>query len=127
MPWTRQGGWRDPWLPLEDTSRNVEDQLADPDSTLHFTRDLIALRKRLPGLHAGAYAELPAPEGAWAWKRGEDVVVALNFGEDATEIRGIEGSIALATMRGREDERITGGLQLGPREGVIVVPPGAVS
>ena len=48
MPWSRQGGWEDPWLPLEDTSRNVEDQRDDHrTSTLTFTRDLIALRKRL--------------------------------------------------------------------------------
>ena len=71
MPWTREGGWNDPWLPLEDTSRNVEDQRADPDSTLHFTRDLIALRKQLADLRSGAYAELPSPPGAWAWRRGE--------------------------------------------------------
>ena len=44
----RAGGWENPWLPLADTCRNVEDQRADPGSTLHFTRDLIALRRRLP-------------------------------------------------------------------------------
>ena len=32
MPWTRDGGWTDPWLPLEDTSRNVEAERADPRS-----------------------------------------------------------------------------------------------
>jgi len=47
MPWSRNGEWHDPWLPLEDTSRNVEDQRSDRGSTLHFTRDLIALRRRL--------------------------------------------------------------------------------
>ena len=127
MPWTRQGGWRDPWLPLEDTSRNVEDQLADPDSTLHFTRDLIALRRRLPDLQTGAYLELPAPEGAWAWRRGEDVIVAVNIGSSPTEIGGIEGSIALATAGCRDGERVAGRLLLAPREGLIVVPPGSAS
>src|SRR5204863_9293500 len=30
LPWTRSGAeWRDPWLPLGDTTRNVEDQRAD--------------------------------------------------------------------------------------------------
>ena len=75
MPWTREGGWKDPWLPLEDTSRNVEDQRADPGSTLNFTRDLIALRTKLADIRCGPYAELPAPPGAWAWRRGRDVVV----------------------------------------------------
>jgi hypothetical protein len=40
MPWTPQGGWHDPWLPLADTTRNVEMQRHDENSTLTFTRDL---------------------------------------------------------------------------------------
>ena len=120
MPWTREGGWKDPWLPLEDTSRNVEDQRADPDSTLHFTRDLIALRKQLADLRSGAYVELPSPPEAWAWRRGEGTVVAINFGTDAAEIEGVEGSIALATRREREGERVDGTLRLEPAEGVII-------
>jgi alpha-glucosidase len=91
MPWTREGGWKDPWLPLEDTSRNVEDQRADAESTLNFTRDLIALRKELADVRSGPYAELPAPPGAWAWRRGDGVVVAVNVGLDATEIDSVDG------------------------------------
>ena len=120
MPWTRTGGWDDPWLPLEDTSRNVEDQRADPASTLNFTRDLIALRKELADLRSGPYAELPAPAGAWAWRRGDGVVVAINLGPEATEIDGVEGSIALGTRRGREGERVDGRLRLEPAEGAVV-------
>ena len=120
MPWTREGGWSDPWLPLDDTSRNVEDQLADSDSTLHFTRDLIALRRRLPDLQTGSYVELPAPMGAWAWRRGQDVVVAMNLGSSSVEIEGIEGSVALATLRGRGGERVAGHLRLMPAEGAVV-------
>jgi alpha-glucosidase len=46
MPWTRDGHeWQEPWLPLNDTSRNVEDQEADPSSILNWTRDLIRERK----------------------------------------------------------------------------------
>ena len=120
MPWNRDGGWESPWLPLEDTSRNVEDQRADPESTLHFTRDLIALRTQLADLRAGDYAELPSPPGTWAWGRGDGVVVAVNLGRDAAEIDGIEGSIALATRRHREQERVGGRLRLEPAEGVLV-------
>jgi alpha-glucosidase len=120
MPWTREGGWTDPWLPLRDTTRNVEDQRSDVGSTLHFTRDLIALRRRHRDLHAGAYTELPAPEGSWAWRRGEGVVVALNLGASHVDIDGISGSIALATARGREAERAAGSLRLGPAEGAVI-------
>ncbi len=95
MPWTRHGGWTNPWLPLEDTSRNVEEQRVDPSSTLHFTRDLIALRRRLRDVRLGSYAELPASDGAWAWQRGEGVVVAVNLSATPVEIEGIEGAVCL--------------------------------
>jgi alpha-glucosidase len=122
MPWTRAdgGGWRDPWLPLADTSRNVEEQRADSASTLHFTRDLIALRRELPALRSGRYEEVSAPEGAWAWRRGDDVLVAVNLGGEPVEIGGVDGSIALSTSR-RDGEIVTGGLELAPSEAAIVV------
>jgi alpha-glucosidase len=107
-------------LPLEDTTRNVEDQRSDPASTLHFTRALIALRRRLADLRRGAYAELPTPAGAWAWRRGDGVYVAVNLGSSPVEIDGIAGSVAFATARGREGERVTARLQLGPAEGAVV-------
>jgi alpha-glucosidase len=120
MPWTPDGGWEEPWLPLADASRNVEDQRADPHSTLHFTRDLIALRRRLEDLRTGRYAELPAPEGAWAWRRGNDVVVAVNLGSSTVEIEGVDGFVALATTRSDEGRDVRGGLSLGPHEAAIV-------
>ncbi len=120
MPWTREGGWRDPWLPLTDTSRNVEDQRADAGSTLNFTRDLIALRRRLGDLRAGRHAELSSPDGCWMWQRGDDVIVALNLGTEPVQIDGTEGSIALSTNRGRDGEPATD-LTLGAGEGVVVL------
>jgi len=120
MPWTREGGWSDPWLPLEDTSRNVEDERADPGSTLNFTRDLIALRRELPDLREGDYAELPAPAGAWAWRRGEGVVVAVNLGARPVEV-AVDGRIALATDRARDGELAAGRLALRPAEGAVLV------
>lgn len=121
MPWTREGGWDSPWLPLEDTSRNVEDQRSDPASTLNFTRDLIALRRRTPELQTGAYEELSAPAGTWAWRRGEDVLVAANLGPDPAVIDGINGVVALATVRRREGEVTAGRLTLSPAEGAVIV------
>ena len=120
MPWTPEGGWVEPWLPLADTRRNVEEQRADTSSTLHFTRDLIGLRRRVPDLRSGAYAEVPAPVGAWAWSRGDGVVVALDLGDEPVEIEGIDGSIALSTNRTRDGEHVSGGLSLAPYEGAIV-------
>jgi alpha-glucosidase len=124
MPWTPSGGWTGPWLPLQDTSRNVEDQQGDPTSTLRFTRDLIALRRRLADLRTGAYAELLAPEGAWAWRRGERVAVAVNLGRKPVEIDGIEGTVAVATRRSRDGEVVSGTLPLEAAEGVVVTLAG---
>jgi alpha-glucosidase len=120
MPWSRDGGWVDPWLPLEDTTRNVEDQRADPSSTLHFARALIALRRDREELHAGSYAEVSAPAGSWAWRRGDDVLVAVNLGGEEAEIEA-DGRIELATTRRRDGEEVRGRLRLGPAEGAIVV------
>jgi alpha-glucosidase len=44
IPWTREGGWHDPWLPLGDTTRNVEDERPDAHSILNLVRCLIAER-----------------------------------------------------------------------------------
>jgi alpha-glucosidase len=120
MPWTRAGGWDDPWLPLLDTSRNVEDQRADPGSTLTFTRDLLALRGRSDDLRRGGYASLPSPSGVWAWRRGKATVVAVNLGSRRAEVDCPSGRIAISTPRGREGERINGRLGLDVAEGVVV-------
>ena len=68
MPWTAGGGeWRDPWLPLVDTSRNVESQAADDGSTLAFVRSLIRQRRELAD---APYTTLPSERGVWAYARG---------------------------------------------------------
>ena len=121
MPWTPSGGWENPWLPLEDTSRNVETERDDPSSTLTFTRDLISLRRTLADLRGGAYTALPSPEGTWAWRRGDGVLLAVNLGSGPTEIEGAHGSVALATTRTREKEVVSGRLRLEPTEGAIVL------
>lgn len=119
MQWTGEegGGFTrpgvEPWLPFGDLSRNVEAQRGDPGSTLHFCRDLIALRLR------GAYETLPTPPGVWAWRRGDSAVVAVNLSERAAHVR-VEGVVAVGTDRARDGERVAGRLRLGPWEGLVV-------
>jgi alpha-glucosidase len=86
MPWTRGGGWADPWLPLGDAARNVEDQRNDPESILGFVRDVIARRRANPDLLHGRYEALPAPAGVWAFRRGDHTAVALNLSDEPAEI-----------------------------------------
>jgi alpha-glucosidase len=131
MPWRRGpgGGFTEPgtrpWLPLSDTEAcNVEDQRSDPGSVLTLARDLIALRRLTPDLQTGDYRALPAPEGVWAWRRGEHVVVALNLADHRSSLgghgAGLAGHIRIATDRRRDGESVPGVLRLGPWEGVIV-------
>jgi alpha-glucosidase len=86
MPWTRSGeDWRDPWLPLLDTSVNVEEQRADPGSTLNFTRALIARRRAFA---REPYTPLPSRDGVWAYRRGA-TTIAINMSADESEYEGL--------------------------------------
>jgi alpha-glucosidase len=127
MPWSDEpgGGFTldgaTPWLPFGDLGAvNVAAQRDDPDSTLHLVRDLIALRKGAQDLTAGAYATLPAPDGAWAWRRGERYVVAVNLSDGDVIVDGIAGRVAIATDRGRDGEVVEGTLALGGYEAAVV-------
>jgi alpha-glucosidase len=86
MPWTPTGDdWREPWLPLDDTTRNVEDQRADPASTLNYVRDLIQRRKEFAG---APYETLPSATGIWAYRRGP-VTCLLNMTDDVAGHDGV--------------------------------------
>jgi alpha-glucosidase len=110
-----------PWLPFGDNARcNVTDQRTDPRSMLHLCRDLIALRTKLPALRSGAFERLDAPPDVWTYRRGDDVVVALNFSDQGAEVSGPSGTIALSTDCDRDDQSVGGALSLSPWEGVVV-------
>jgi alpha-glucosidase len=74
MPWTHAGReWRNSWLPLSDTSRNVEDQESDPNSILNWTRDLIRERKSFTD---ASYETLESTnQWVWAYRRGDKTCV----------------------------------------------------
>jgi alpha-glucosidase len=74
IPWTRAGReWRNPWLPLSDTSRNVENQESDPNSILNWTRDLIRERKSFTD---ASYETLESTnQWVWAYRRGDKTCV----------------------------------------------------
>jgi alpha-glucosidase len=127
MPWSAEPGAGftapdvEPWLPFGATGVNVADQRADPGSVLHLTRDLIALRRADDGLRTGAYSELEAPDGAWAFRRGERAAVALNLSGARASVAGVRGRIAIATDRARDGEAVDDRVELGPWEGVVVI------
>ena len=68
VPWTAtpDGGWpADAWLPLppDAAMRSVAAQQADPASTAHLYRRLLALRRAQPALVSGAQRVLDAQDG----------------------------------------------------------------
>jgi alpha-glucosidase len=110
-----------PWLPFGDLRAvNVAAQREDRGSTLHLVRDLIALRKSSRDLTAGSYEALAAPDGAWAWQRGDRFAVAVNLSDDDVTVDGVRGRVAIGTDRARDGETVGDGLRLGAYEAVVV-------
>jgi alpha-glucosidase len=76
------------WLPMpaEWGPFTVEAQLRDPRSTLWLYRRALQARRELSELHGSSFAWLEAPEGCLAYRRGPNLVVALNAGEAPVEL-----------------------------------------
>ena len=77
-------------------------------------------RSPSPELRSGAYASLPSPPGAWAWRRGGDTIVAVNLSDDPSSITTGAGTVAIGTRRERDGEPVEGELSLGPWEGAVL-------
>ncbi len=126
MPWRNApgGGFTSPgtrtWLPVGDAAGcNVEDQKDDTLSFLSLARDMIGLRRKLPDLSVGSYRSLDAPDGVWAWRRGERVVVVANMSSDPARLDGVSGVVRVATDRRRDGERLSGYVEVRPWECLV--------
>jgi alpha-glucosidase len=75
------------WLPMpaEWASLTVQAQVADPNSTLHFFREALRLRRSLPQLHDDGVTWIAAAAGCLAYRRG-DISVWLNAGDSAVPL-----------------------------------------
>jgi len=74
----------EPWLPqpAQWSDRTVEAELADPASSLHFYRAVLALRRTRPELHDDGLTWLPTPEGMLAFRRGNGLICVVNFTDE---------------------------------------------
>jgi alpha-glucosidase len=105
-----------PWLPAGDRAgRTVADQEADPDSVLHLTRRLIALRSAEPDLRRAPVRFVDAGDGALAYDRGT-LRVILNFSEREHALGDGDPVLATGPLQGG---------RLGPWQGAIVRLPGS--
>jgi glycosidase len=99
---------------------NVADQVGDPDSVFSFTKRVIAARRSSEDIGLGAYATLPAPEGVWAFRRGEATVVAVNLSDTEATVDAVGGRVLVSTDRAHEGAVVEGSLTLAPWSGSIV-------
>ena len=79
MPWTRAAPWLGfsdvkPWLPVGEAHRPlaVDVQESEPNSLLHWTREVLALRNATPPLRRGTIHFLDTPGDLLAFERTQD-------------------------------------------------------
>jgi len=93
----------EPWLPVNPNYEaiNVAAAEADPDSILHYYRELVDLRERHEELVYGEYdLLLPDHEAVWAYRmsrEGDEALVTLNFSESETTVT-VEPAARAATL-----------------------------
>jgi alpha-glucosidase len=101
----------EPWLPLTDPAeRNVADQRADPNSLLHFWRELIKLRREL----GSGFRIVDLDPSLVAYERG-DMLVVINAGEDVQVVP--PGEAVFATSDAVSQSR-----KLAPGDGALISP-----
>jgi len=115
----------EPWLPITPDAERVAAsvQAGDPESMLTLHRKLLSLRRATPALTEGSYRGLEAGEDIYAYERGGEVIVALNFAPEPRAVGASgEGTLLLSTRpvarEGMEVDLAT--LVLEADEGVIV-------
>jgi alpha-glucosidase len=128
MPWTGEAGGGfttpgvEPWLPFGDlAAHNVADQRADEGSTLHFTRDLLALRRAHDDLRSGAFIDAGSYGQVWTYRRGELVHVVLNLGPKAESVPlPGPGRVLLDTRRAMDDEEVAHAVEVDGWSGLLI-------
>ena len=62
----------------------------------------------------------PAPDGVWAWRRGERHAVVVNYSDADAALDDIDGRVRIGTDRARDGEAFAGTLRIGAWEGLVV-------
>lgn len=128
MPWLQHANMAgftdapDAWLPLDPRHRAlaVDAQNRDLNSTLAFTREMIALRRGSAALRTGEFVPLDAPEPVLAFERraGEERMLCLfNLGPEPVRRPLAEGALRLAVGQA---ELLTGAAALGGYSALFV-------
>ena len=130
MPWTPDGAnagfssAAQTWLPVDDAHRPLcaRSQEADPASTLHFVRKVIALRKAWPALKTGTAKVVPAPPGVLAFERkgaNERLLCLFELSGERARVTAAPGAQLLERL-GEAVAMEDGAVQLPPFGGAIL-------
>jgi alpha-glucosidase len=130
MPWIRNANMAgftsavDAWLPLDPRHRAsaVDAQESDPNSMLHFTRRITALRRVHTALAHGRIADLGVSGAALSFVReasGERLLCLFNLGDEAERVAlSSEPKRTLLTLG--ETDIDLGQARLGPFSALLV-------
>jgi alpha-glucosidase len=106
-----QGGFTHakPWLPMPAEHRQlaVDVQEADPNSLLHFTRRIIALRKAHPVFQTGAFQPLASTGDVLAFERrdgAQRMLCVFNLSAEATTFPLPDGWKVIEAVNGWRQE-----------------------
>jgi alpha-glucosidase len=117
----------EPWLPpAEDfPQQNVANQRVAAGSIYNLHRRLLALRRAHRALSDGSYQPILSSGDLLLFLReygGDRLVVALNLGDAPAKLsdRNLAGKLMLSSWLDREEEKVSGALDLRPAEAVVV-------
>ncbi|MFI6318422.1 glycoside hydrolase family 13 protein [Nonomuraea sp. NPDC050556] len=93
LPWTRDLGWRDPWLPIPASwdGLSVEAQIGDETSTLELYRRALKIRRTFDG----PLEWHDSPEGTLVFRRG-DLVCTVNLTDRPIDF-GVDGELLISS------------------------------
>jgi alpha-glucosidase len=119
----------EPWLPAaaEHRGLSVADQEQEPDSTLAFARQMIALRKSSPALTLGEirFLDVEGPVLAFVRRHGDEgVACVFNLSDEPqfVELPEVAGG-ALHPLRAADADLRGGSLGLAPYAAAFVALP----
>ncbi len=95
---------------------------------LNLYRRLLALRRELPALHAGAIDHIEANSGVLSFQRfleTQHLQNLLNLTNELQQVAAQEGTVLLTTILDGEGGKVGGPLFLEAGEGLIIALTGA--
>jgi alpha-glucosidase len=125
-----------PWLPNHPNyeTRNVETQIADPQSVLSFYRTLIRLRRELPPLRQGRFIPLQhKPKSGLAYlrsKKNSHALICLNFKNKSTQLHfdhdlpHMDWELVISSHPDSNAKIQGNGIRLKPFEAIILLGDG---